>query len=448
MCHIEATPDERADERLLRGIYERRRLIQASAPPSGRFAQAGFPAVRAGDQVDDRQAEPGAAAPARLVGAAEAVERPRQEVLGAPRGPHPSRAARPGRRLRTAEERPSRRRTTSAFSTRLSSACSSRAESPLDRQTAASARREAAGRPPGASARTCRRPCCEQRIRVDGLRCAAAGAPGRSGRRAGDPRRAVRAGRRRPRPSAAPARAPPSNAGAGGRARARRGEARAASAARGSRRRRSGARARPLPRAGRASRSASRRAARARRGSGAAGSRAPGRRGADRGRPPAHRLHGPERGRRRAGSRRGSRSRSASAPPEQELADEAVEGLVSRSKRRRQHDRPPALRSRARGRRGSATRRRARGSRPLRSRDCPARTSRSVASGDERRQERRRDVERDPPVGSDELADRGPPGASRSRTPWPCSETWLAASTACARRPWSTEDSRVLPTRR
>ena len=60
----------------------RRRLIQASAPPPGRFARPASPPCAVAIKLDDREPEAGAAAAARLVGAAEAVERAREEAGG------------------------------------------------------------------------------------------------------------------------------------------------------------------------------------------------------------------------------------------------------------------------------------------------------------------------------------------------------------------------------
>ena len=74
---------------------ERRRRLGARARPErsargsqirdvrstgGRGSKTGAAAVRAGDELDDREAEPGSAAAARLVGAAEAVERALSEL--------------------------------------------------------------------------------------------------------------------------------------------------------------------------------------------------------------------------------------------------------------------------------------------------------------------------------------------------------------------------------
>ena len=54
--------------------------IHTSAPRLARCAACALPPCAVGDRGGDREAEPGAAARARLVGAREALERARQEV--------------------------------------------------------------------------------------------------------------------------------------------------------------------------------------------------------------------------------------------------------------------------------------------------------------------------------------------------------------------------------
>ena len=91
-------------------VFEAGRTIQTSAPPPGAVSTRGLAAVRPRDQRDDREPEPGAAAAARLVGPAEAVERPLDEARRKTRAARRSRAARPCRRSCAREHDLARRR--------------------------------------------------------------------------------------------------------------------------------------------------------------------------------------------------------------------------------------------------------------------------------------------------------------------------------------------------
>ena len=133
----------------------------ASMPPPGRASSRALPPCGDGDRPHDREPEPRAAARTRRVGAAEALERAPRELRG--------RRPRRGRRRRA---RSSRRRVRapsvtgpppwrSALSTRLPSACSSRAGRPAARArraSTASGRSSSAARPAKRSRTVASRP--------------------------------------------------------------------------------------------------------------------------------------------------------------------------------------------------------------------------------------------------------------------------------------------------
>ena len=155
------------------------------------FAAWARAAVRAGDRGGDRQAEPGAAARARLVGAREALEGARQERPAGSPGPRRTRAARPRRRRARAlsAHRPV------AVAQRVVDQVGQRLLEPRRVGVDAHAGRGlgASGRP-SACARVWKRPATRAQhvVGVERLAGAPAAGPGRSGRSPAGPRRAAK----------------------------------------------------------------------------------------------------------------------------------------------------------------------------------------------------------------------------------------------------------------
>ena len=125
----------------LRSPKNSRSVIHASAPLAVAVRHCCLAAVRAGDHLDDREAESRAARTARVVGTAEPVERPSREAGGNP-GPSSATWSSTPSPFTWTKSSTAPSPYTSALSTRLPSACSSLAGSastkasvPLDTAT-------------------------------------------------------------------------------------------------------------------------------------------------------------------------------------------------------------------------------------------------------------------------------------------------------------------------